>query len=82
MGEYPGGMGAGNGSFEGMSSFTPSFFRNGEEIADDSHPRHQKKINLRNVSEHNCMVFTDLYCNIARQGKLLSSITSIDSYTM
>jgi hypothetical protein len=71
MGEYTGGMGAGNGRFEGMSTFHLVLLREEEDVADDSLPKRQKKINSHNASEHNCMVSTDLYCSTARQGKSL-----------
>jgi len=80
MGEYPGGMGTGNGCFEGMSYLHLVLLRE-EEVADVSLPKRQKKISLPSASEHNYMVFIDPYCNIVRQGKSPLSTMSIDSFT-
>ena len=79
MGEYSGAMGTRNGCFEGMSTFYLVLLR-GEEVADVSLPKRQKKTSLPSASEHSYMVFIDPYCNIARQGKSPLSTTSIDSY--
>jgi len=80
MGEYPGGMGTGNGCFEGMSGFRSAVLLD-EDVADDRLPKHQKKTSLPSASEHNYMEFIDPYCSIVRQGKSLLSTTSIDSFT-
>jgi hypothetical protein len=57
------------------------FHRDEQEVADDSLPKLQRRINSRNVSEHNYMAFTDPYCNIVKQGKSQLLTTSIDSST-
>lgn len=75
-------MGTGDGCFEGMSPLPLMFLREKDKVADRSHLRRQRKINSHNVSEHSYMAFTDPCYSIARQGKSLLSIGSIDSYTM
>jgi hypothetical protein len=55
--------------------------RDEQEVANDSLPKRQRRINSLNASEHNYMAFTDPYYNIVRQEKSLLSIMSIDSST-